>query len=89
MFERTIRPTDLASMLQVKTNNKRPKKIADAMATRVSGFGGISQRKNYNEKEYEVIAYIIRKMDVNGLTLEQAVDKAVSLFYRQTVLVFG
>lgn len=89
MFERIIRPVELARMLQVKQNNKRPKKIADALAVKVKGFGGDGRYRVYTEKECEVIAYVIRKIDEDGLTFEQAVDKAVDLYYKNTVLVFG
>lgn len=89
MFERTIRPVDLAKILGVPLNNKRPKKLADAMAKVVPGFGGLGTFKKYNRKEYEVISYIMRRIDEEKATLEQAINDAVDLYYRNTVLIFG
>ncbi|MFJ7649242.1 hypothetical protein ACIQ1H_17010 [Lysinibacillus sp. NPDC097279] len=89
MFERTIRPTDLATMLGVSLKNKRPKALADAMAEVVPGFGGLGRYKKYNRKEYEVISFIMRRIDEERATLEQAINDAVDLYYRNTVLIFG
>ena len=89
MFERNIRPKDVNERLGLKSKDKRPKGIADAMNEGAPGFGGTNRFNMYNEKELEVISYVLRKMGDDKLTLEQAVDKAINLFYRQTVLVFG
>lgn len=89
MFERTIRPVDLARILGVPLNNKRPKKLADAMRDVIPGFGGMNKNRCYTKKEVEIIKYLIRRIDEEKATLEQAINDAVDLYYRNTVLIFG
>lgn len=60
--------------------------MADAIAEVVPGFVGVGRYKRYNRKQYEVISYVLLRIDDIGAAFEQAINDAVELFYQNTVL---